>query len=56
MTLQEAIEQNHTENAVMEVDCILRICLAEQFSTIESTRELARDVIALIDCGIEKED
>lgn len=54
MTLQEAIEQQYTEGAVMEVDCILSLCLIHQFSEVESTSELASDIIALIDCGMDR--
>ena len=53
MRLQKAVEKGMVKEALTEIDCIVKRCLESQKSENEEVRELAKDVLALIDSGVE---
>ena len=53
MRLQEAIKKGMKKEVIYEVECIVKRCLEDQDSKIEEVRELAKDILALIDSGVK---
>lgn len=54
MRLQEAIEKGMVKETLREVECIVERCLESQESENEEARELAKDILALVDSGVEE--
>ena len=53
LTFQEAARRpEYTEELIKNIDCIVRLCLPAQHSENSETAELAKDILAIIDCGI----
>ena len=54
MRLQKAVKKRGMVKKVLrEIECIVKRCLESQKSEDEGERELAKDILALIDNGVE---